>query len=74
MIVHFLQSWMDLEAQLLAMEIAIPISFTYETQEILEIYEKLTSSGLSDKDGSAAAGKYMYLLLNDLHVCMCIYL
>lgn len=57
-----LKSWMDLEAQLLAMEIAIPIYFTYETQEILEIYEKLTSSGLSDKDGSAAAVLLTYVI------------
>ncbi len=47
---------------MLSLEIPIPIYFSHETSELLEIYESLKSSADSDGSGTATSGNYRKLL------------
>lgn len=50
-----LQGWMELEQELLALEVAIPVYLAYENPELLEIHEKLSEASDGGQNGSAAA-------------------
>ena len=59
--IFILQTWIELEKELLSQEIAIPVYFAIETEYLKEVYTKLSSS--IGKDSSATAGKGTHLLV-----------
>jgi hypothetical protein len=48
---------MELELELLQEETQLPVYFTPETPELLEIYEDIKHSSTSDQAASATQGK-----------------
>ena len=50
-----LREWMELEQELLALEIAIPVYLAYESPELLEIHQKLAEASDGGQNSSAAA-------------------
>ena len=49
---------MELESGMMQEEINMPVYFTEETEDLLEIYDDIKISGNSDQAGSATEGKY----------------
>ncbi len=53
----FFQYYQQLEVQFLETEVPIPVYFAYETENLIELYEKITASVTSDTASSALKGK-----------------
>ena len=55
---HF-QYYQKLERQLLETETPIPVYFAYESEDLVELYEKIAASITSDAASSAAKGIHL---------------
>lgn len=65
------ESWVALESELFKLEIPIPVYFSHEDKDLLELYEILTTTAEKEKDSSvaslifAALGDYGYQVITE---------
>ena len=62
------QAWKSLEVELFKAEVPIPVYFSWEDSELLELYNILTTTAEREKDSSVASSECGSLILKTLVV------